>query len=547
MKDILKKFRELKKENVKSAIGNSLNIALLIIAVLLIGYYTLFPSRGSFHSDSTDTLMWAEASYESKSLFNPDFYYAGLLPFGTSLIMLAFIPLTGVTMTTHVIGMFCFFLLFTGAFIFMLKQMHWNWSWISIAVFSLLMLCSGSEKLREIFWGHTIYYSLGVLFIFVGLGLVFRLMNLSEIPEQNQKTRLHSGINILLIFIWFVLTCSDQIIAITIFALPVIASIFCERWLDRTTEITATKNKNALRLILVMVLGMCSGYMLTNLLAGNITALYEESYSEYSAMDTWASNLQEFPTAWFSLLGAEIEEDLPLMSAESVQALLIIITGILLLILPILALVYYAKIQDAKLKILILTYWFMTALIMMGYIMGRLSVANWRLSPIVAMSVVVSIAFFRWAVSQISLQRIISLCMMPICIVCAIHAYTIMSMPMNNTSENILYELAEQLEDLDLTYGYASFWQANGLTIVSDSKIKCRDIWIDETGCTIRGYQNNLAWYAAQPEQENYFLLLTKSEAITLENSNYYILSKPHEKINLKSGYIIWIFSENIF
>ena len=155
-------------------------IGLLVFSVLLIGYYTVFPSRGYFHSDTTDTLMWAQASHDAGKLFNTDYNYACILPFGTSLIMQAFIPIFGVTMKTHVIGMLIFFLLFTGSLIWMLRKMDWSWGWISVAVFAELMICSGSEKLREIFWGHTIYYSLGTFFIFVGLALLFIILDALE-------------------------------------------------------------------------------------------------------------------------------------------------------------------------------------------------------------------------------------------------------------------------------------------------------------------------------------------------------------------------------
>ena len=54
-------------------------LPLLLLSFGIIAYYTVFPSRGAFHSDCTDTLMWALASHEGGSLFNPDFKYACLL------------------------------------------------------------------------------------------------------------------------------------------------------------------------------------------------------------------------------------------------------------------------------------------------------------------------------------------------------------------------------------------------------------------------------------------------------------------------------------
>ncbi len=528
------------------------SVLLLLFSVILVGYYVLFPSRGYFHSDTTDTIMWAQASYDSGSLFNPDFSYACLLPFGTSLIMTALIPLTGVTMTTHVLGMLCFALLYAGTMILMLRRMGWHWGWISLTVFCELMICSSSTKLREIFWGHTIYYSLGVLFIFVGLAMIFRQIDFYDrsaaVTDEAQlrKNTLHMMAGMLLTGIWFLLTGSDQITSITIFALPVIGAVFCERWFDRETKILSMRNFYTSVLLLVMIIGVVAGFVLTKLAAGNISALYEEAYSQYSDMGLWPENFSKFPMAWLSLLGVEIKANEPLMSLKSVGALLRVIIGILLLLLPAVALLCWNQIQDRKLKILILTYWFMTLLIMMGYVMGKLSAANWRLSPIAAMSAIVSMAFLHWASSQANWQRMAVLLVIPVLIVNVLQAGTILAMPPDNTARNSLYALAEKLEENHLTYGYASFWQANALTIISDSQVKCRSIAIEEGSAVLRYYQCNQNWYKDQPDQENYFLLLTLSEAQELKNANCILLTHPHETFDFMQ-YEVWIFEKNIF
>ena len=48
-------------------------------------------------------------------------------------------------------------------------------------------------------------------------------------------------------------------------------------------------------------------------------------------------------------------------------------------------------------RILIWSHWASTALVMVGYICGLLSAANWRLSPVVGTSMVISLAFLQWA------------------------------------------------------------------------------------------------------------------------------------------------------
>lgn len=525
-------------------------VGLLFVTVFLVGYYTLFPSRGYFHSDCTDTLMWAVASEESSSLFNPEFNYACLLPFGTSLIMWALIPIFGVTMTTHVIGMLIFALLFMLTMIWMFREMKWSWNWTSVGTFVVLMICSGSEKLREIFWGHTIYYSLGVLFIFVGLALLFksfgkfRNLDAAKAPEQKKKEQIWLYVTIALLGIWFVLTCMNQIISIAIFALPVIGALFCERWLDHKTPVKSKATARVLMLLGVMAAGMVVGYLITNVTANGIVAGYEGAFSNYSPMEEWAEHVNGFPRAWFSLLGADMRGGDKLMSVASVGDLLIVITGVILLITPIAALICYKKLNDRKLRILVLTYWLMFMLIMMGYIMGRLSSANWRLSPIVAMSAVVTAAFFKWTADKIEWQRLMSLLMIPVMMVCCITAVTIARMPADNTQDNHLYRLADALEQKNLNYGYATFWNANGLTVVSDSKVECRSVTIDENGLRTYTYQSLNSWFKNQPGQERYFLLMTQGERDLMLGGLY-----DETKIDAfeVDGYIVWVFNDNLF
>ncbi len=527
-------------------------IALLAFSVILIGYYTVFPSRGYFHSDTTDTLMWAQASHDAGKLFNTDYNYACILPFGTSLIMQALIPIFGVTMTTHVLGMLIFFILFTASLIWMLRKMHWSWGWVSVAVFTELMICSGSEKLREIFWGHTIYYSLGTLFIFVGLALLFIILDAlktKDAPsgaEELKKANTRMIVCIVLLCVWFILTCMNQIISITIFALPVMGAVFCERWLDSNAKPFSKKNVQALVLFVIMGAGMVAGYLITNVLAKDIVAGYEGAYSNYSAIEKWVENLQTFPRAWFTLLGNTVHDGDKLMSVDSVKGLLIVIVGVILLALPVVALFFYNKIEDRKFRILLLTYIFMTMLIMMGYIMGKLSSANWRLSPIVAMSAVVSIAFLKWAVSQVNMRRVISLLAIPVMLVCCITAVNIVKMPADNTGDNILYTLANGLKEHGLTYGYATFWRANGVTVVSDSAVKVRSVNIDENNVWKYTYQSCNSWFDKQEGVDKYFLLMDAGERDTMVNSNNPLMSQKIEEFAIE-GYIVWVFDHNIF
>lgn len=534
---------------------------LLLFAAVAVVYYILFPSKGEFHADCTDTIYWAQASYDSGSIFNPDFFYACLLPFGGSLLMLIFMPFFGMSMATHTLGMLLFFLLFLTGFCLMLREMHWNYRWICGAAAVLLAVVSSSEKLREIFWGHTIYYSLGILFLFYGLFLLFRLENLLaqkvplDSPRKERARSIHVCITLAVLLIFFMLCSTDQVTALTIFALPVLAAIFLERLLDRKTPLVSVKNGRVLLLLLSLGVMILCGLQLGQHWAGGITADYADAYSNYAPQSTWLEHVQAFPLAWLTLLGLKDIPGTPLMDGDSIKNLIRMATSILLLVLPIVATCCYPRYEGKsgkQIRILIWVHWIMTALIMVGYICGYLSMANWRLSPIVCTSVVVSMAFVHWAISEgTSMNRIAGVLCIPVVCFCALSVWNVALLPKDYYKENTQYQLTQVLEEHGLTYGYATFWRANAITVISDSEILVRNVEIDEGGVSPAEYQTAKSWYEDQPNQEEYFLLLDQGEYDLLLNRMDPLLQKAQRSFSVTDDngvyYQVLVFTENIF
>lgn len=546
----------------KNSFRVTVPLLLLLLAVATVVYYILFPARGEFHSDCTDTIYWAKASYDSGKILSPDFYYACLLPFGGSLLMLIFIPFFGVSMTTHTLGMLLFFVLFLTAFCLMLKEMHWNFRWICIAAAVLLTVVSSSQKLREIFWGHTIYYSLGILFLFFGLFLLFRLQNLLEQQKDKRKEN-QNGTSVLVricvtlavLLLFFLLCCTDQVTAITIFALPVLAGLFLERFLDRNIPLVSWENSVTLLLILALGVMVLCGMKLGAFWAGDLTGIYADAYSGYAPQSSWLEHAQTFPLAWLTLLGLEDIPDTPLMHPDSVRNLIRMAVAILLLVLPIIATCCYSKYEGRsgrQMRILLWAHWVMTALIMVGYICGYLSAANWRLSPIVCTSTVVSVVFVHWAiVNRTTMGRISGALCIPIVCFCVLSAWNVAKLPVDYYKQNIQYQLAEMLQNEGLTYGYATFWNANAMTVLSNSELVVRSIEIDENGLHQALYQTEPSWYEAQPDQENYFLLLDRSEYAMLKGQMDSLLTEAQRSFVLSGSdgtlYQVLVFSENIW
>ena len=550
------KHRKLLSVKMWTALG------VVLLALGAVVYYILFPSKGEFHADCTDTILWANASYTSGKILDPDFRYACLMPFGGNLLMLLFMPVFGLSMTTHILGMLLFMVLFCLSLCLLLRQMRWSWKWIGVTVAVLLSVLCASQKLREIFWGHVIYYSLGILFLFFGLYLLFQLQNLLQKQqrlrriEANEKTvKIQITLTVTGILLFFLLCGTDQMIGITIFALPIMGALLAERILDRHRSLFS--RNNCLVFVFVFLLGimLLLGVLLGQALAGDLVGSYADAYSGYADQSAWIENLQKFPLAWLTLLGVENMPDVNLASMESAWNLIRIVTAWILLLIPVIATCCYPRYRGQygkQMRILIWVHWTLTAIIMVGYICGLLSVANWRLSPILCTCVLVSMAFVYWVFHWCgAMRRITGLLCIPLTIFCIINVCQVFLMPPDLYRENVQYQLAEMLESRGLTYGYASFWNANSITVITDDHVKVRTVNINDTGVTPSLYQTNVHWYDDQFQQEQYFLLLTESEYTTLVAGNGEYLERAAESFSFVSGsntvYQVLVYDDNLF
>ena len=141
----MKNFLEtLKKKAWCSELLLALPLFLLSLGILL--YYIIGPSRGFFHSDCADSILWANATVESGKVFSEDFHYAALLPFGASLWMVPAVAVFGLSMRAQIFSMSVFAILFVAVLAFFFRSMRWSWKWTAAAVFSASILFFSASK-----------------------------------------------------------------------------------------------------------------------------------------------------------------------------------------------------------------------------------------------------------------------------------------------------------------------------------------------------------------------------------------------------------------
>lgn len=537
--------------------------ALFFTAILVTAYYIIVAAKGEFHSDCTDTIFWANASYENGHIYNEDFAYACLLPFGGNLLMLLFFPFFGLSMTTHVLGMLTFFILFTLFLCLMLREMGWGIRSICVGGTVVLGILLSSKKMREIFWGHIIYYSLGILFLFMGTYLYFRFENLLEQRRRLQghqqdvrKATVHMVITAAALLLLLMFSATDGISALSIFSLPFLAAVFAVHIADNSRPVVCRQNVFALIQLIIFTEMILIGIVINKVWAGDITAGYETAYSRYSAQSSWTEHVQGLPLAWLTLLGVENLDGQLLMSPESIKNIFHILGAILISVFPIIATCFYFRYPDDQegkhIRIWIWIHWAVTTIILLGYVFGRLSAANWRLVPIVGTGMILMLLVLRWAMRSCKpSRRIPALFAIPVAVLAFFNLSTVMGMPKDSYKDNELYELADFLEKENLSYGYATFWRANALTVIAGPDIKVRSVGVDDTAITPSDYQTQKSWYEAQEGQSEYFLLVNQNEYNTFINSENPLLTEIAQvkTLQLSNGamFYVLIFEQNIF
>lgn len=483
--------------------------AILAASVVPVFYHIIGPARGGMTSDTTDSLLWAYRAYKTGKAADPDFSYAAILPFGGNQIFFPFVAMFGYSMTAQICGLCFFALLFFLALWFFFSGLGLSPYRTAGAISASVLILSSSPKLREILWEHIFYYNLGVLFFCFGFGLAFRLLDVDRGSEKPR--RVIAIVSAVCLGLFSLFAATDGLQTLVCFSLPLIAALFFER-LFSPDELPGETGKRSLWLIL-FVGGLSGiGLLLIKPITGGVTAAYQEAYSTWSAPSQWSTNLLGFFPNWFSLLGVDAAAGDPLAGIGSILNMLRILGGILLLALPVALLVRW-KTLGRRVRMALVGHFAVSAFILFAVVFGSLGGANWRLVPMLGTSALLSAV----AVSEIfnadHVRRRIAVCLLAVfCLLAALPFGTILSTPARAGRDNSWYQATAALEEHGLRYGYANFWWAEQITLISGGKLEVANIREWESTPKPYRYQCAKDAFDDKDDADSYFLLLTEDE-----------------------------------
>lgn len=554
-----------------------LPVLVLLLGVGTVIYYITGPAEGYMTSDCTDSLTWAYETFCSGRLIGDNFYYAAILPFGGNLIFLPYIALFGYSMTAQILGLCTYAVFLAAAAYYMARGFGLLRLTSASTVSLLFLIMLSSAKLREIMWEHIFYYNLGILFFCLGFGLAVRIFREGGILSDERKTsrclidyavftpvavvslvvaalgmktvtgfcvsatvillaavgfsvfctvfskknperasevlRSRGWIRAALLLVFSLMAATDGLQTLVCFTLPVIAGIFAERLFDAETRFFSKGNLRAFAMLALTGISAVAGYLLIGYASGGVTAGYANAYSSYSGMSTWTDNFLGFFKNWLSLLGVSVKANDPLVSLDSILNMIRILGAFLLLAAPVVMLFFYKKIKSRGIRAALIGHFAVSAFILFAVTFGKLGGANWRLTPMLGTSVILSVVSAFEMIRQNGIARRFGACLLSCLILVSAVSFTaVAKMPRDYGKDNVWHICAEELEKRDLKYGYANFWWAESITMFSDRKVEIANIYEDAILPTAYKYQVPKDIFDDKEGVDRYFILLTADE-----------------------------------
>jgi hypothetical protein len=510
-----------------------------LLSLLVVVFFIFTRERTIFNVDYTDSLIWAAASVEGHSFVNHDFWYAYIIPFSGSLLMIPLVKIFGVTYLAHELGMTLFAFVFALSLLFGFKSLGMTMQKSLLGTGMIMLLLCSSSITRMIFFGHVIHYSLAMVFTCVAYILLSRLECLYK-----EKYDLKQKICYLLLLLWTYLCCLNGSSAVMLFFCPVAGALVLERMLDRT-EIRFDNIKLPLLRLIGMAFAGGAGFLTKRYcIQPYFDNSYEESFSAILSHDEWFFKEQSFMVRFSTLLTDWVYDGTPMLSLDGMLILLRLVLAVLLITVPFIALFFYKRCQNRMMRIALLAYWILFLLTQLTYSIAKIQEANWRLAALMGMSMIVSITYLMWVLKEPFYSRFAYLMIGVFAAASCAGVLSVVSIT-PDSSVNGYERLLSVLDENDLTYGYTELWGgANVITVLSDSKIKARAIRFDGDGdYSIERYQSQASWYDDQPGVDKYYIVVPNEQ---LEECTDTLVSNSTEQIPFEESTIL-VFDHNLF
>lgn len=524
------------------------SLSVFLIGVLAVAYYIIIAQKVEFDSDFTDTVIWAKAMITGNGVFDKSMHYAYTLPFGGSILMAPFVAIFDVSYTAHVLGFVLFFIIFVVALYKFMKAMNLTVNESLVATGLVLIMSLSSKEIRMTMWGHVIHYSLGFLFVVIGLTLFSKIdiekISIIEknIVETNNANRGPKYLVWVLVFgVFTLLCCTNGLTIILFYAVPLFGAIVLERFIDTESELFCKININTGIIVVVCgVLGMV-GFITSKLMLRNVVTVYDDMFKTIPMWQHWVWDITERVRTFLMCFCGEVSGDVAMESFSGIRIMYMALVGFVIIFVPFIAGVSYKKIDNKNMRIFLLSYYVLLFATLFVFDFSVARGTAHRLAGLYMTAVTVTVVYMIWLARDVKLQRFGYLLAFILAGASLFCLYGTASL----RGENRYSKLARVLEENELKYGYAEYWSAQVTTVLSDNRVEVASVFINEDGSIAKQEYNTFEkQFSEREDSEKYFVFLSAWEYETVKDT---IGKDSSEVIQFDDDGYIMVFDNNIF
>ncbi|MBE5894446.1 MAG: hypothetical protein E7285_02125 [Lachnospiraceae bacterium] len=426
------------------------------------------------NTDVLDNLMWAQASVESGKLINLDYTYPYFIPLGGHLLMVPFVKIFGLGIFSARLGMTIFSVVMTIVMVLFFRTFLTKWYLSLVCTGCMLLSMLSTEKIREMFFGHVLHYSLAILLWMLSIILIDYFDKYKKKDEK--KTKMIIGL--LTIHFWVV---GIEGMTVTLFAgIPWIGFIILKFLFSEKTISKYSKwDKKA---IICSCIGLILGIVTYKKISYGIVTTYEQGFMEYDLYKNWVKNIELFFSQWVYLW-------LDIFSYNDVYVEILSLNGIVYLVknaMMLMTLLFaistffvYHKFEKEIEKKIIISYWVLSLATIYFYVFGKIGVHSWRMLPFWFGTIIVSIMVVKVLVLNkyfVKLKRVAIVVILIMLCNSGLNGLLVLNRNIDTNStwfgEGTMIDI---LKENNLTEGYViDYWMGNSITVLTNEEIRVR-------------------------------------------------------------------------
>lgn len=515
---------------------------LLFLGIICVSLTCVFIFTGSiddFSSDSASYNILAREEFLSGNLY-PEGWYDSTTRygFGINFIMWLFSGFVTDQILLRNISIFIFYLLFIASGVYFSKTVLNNRSYL--VFIPVLSVC--------FFVITTLVYSVGAYSYQIVLVVFLPALFLSLVMGEKSKR----AAKLVSFCVIYSLYAHNSIAILQEVTLPLIAAvviyIFLHTYKDRSFDWRKYKYMLFFTagFVLIAVINLLFFKKVLNFNTAS-QGSYVNDMTVLFRVDIFLDNFSKFIQSVLFMFGFEFGKSL--FSVDGIFSLIKMTCTLFLIVYFPARLVKRFKEQSDKMQMFIIYSIVHVAevifIILFGYITDYTAGARYLITSVCLLSILGGFYFYKYILKEVNVFSYISI------IICGIYLIAGASpMVRLNINYSVRIKNVKSLSDFlienDLTYGYATYWNAGKNSVLSDFKVQINPIWVQEQSLI------PFEWLCAERffDPETYdgksFLLLTKEESETFYGSPVYRKFDVPTEVLRHNDYVIYVYPYNI-